>query len=74
MHIKRYNTVKAYLWILTYGTKSHYSLSALQLGRFLKTCFRHSDELIGRLENAGLGYHVDADKTTDKLGKKIFYA
>lgn len=30
---------------------------------------RHSDELIKRLEQAGLGYHVDADKTTDKLGK-----
>ncbi|CAG2252466.1 RNF213 [Mytilus edulis] len=30
---------------------------------------KHSDELIKRLEQAGLGYHVDADKTTDKLGK-----
>ena len=30
--------------------------------------FRHSEELIKRLEQAGLGYHVDADKTTDKLG------
>ncbi|XP_071112725.1 E3 ubiquitin-protein ligase rnf213-alpha-like isoform X2 [Haliotis cracherodii] len=29
---------------------------------------KHSDELIQRLEKAGLGYHVDADKTTDKLG------
>ncbi|VDI37174.1 Hypothetical predicted protein, partial [Mytilus galloprovincialis] len=30
---------------------------------------KHSDELIKRLEQAGLGYHVDADKTTDKLGR-----
>ncbi|XP_070190023.1 E3 ubiquitin-protein ligase rnf213-alpha-like [Littorina saxatilis] len=30
---------------------------------------KHSDELIERLENAGLGYHVDAEKTVDKLGR-----
>jgi hypothetical protein len=30
--------------------------------------FRHSEELIKRLEQAGLGYHVDADKTTDRFG------
>ncbi|PVD28712.1 hypothetical protein C0Q70_11306 [Pomacea canaliculata] len=30
---------------------------------------KHSDELIRRLENAGLGYHIDANKTTDKLGR-----
>ncbi|KAL8623379.1 hypothetical protein ACOMHN_065913 [Nucella lapillus] len=30
---------------------------------------KHSDDLIERLENAGLGYHVDADKTVDKLGR-----
>ncbi|KAK7459431.1 hypothetical protein BaRGS_00038999, partial [Batillaria attramentaria] len=30
---------------------------------------KHSEEMIQRLENAGLGYHVDADKTTDKLGR-----
>ena len=35
----------------------------------LLNIFRHSDQLIERLENAGLGYHVDADKTVDKLGK-----
>ncbi|XP_046558704.1 E3 ubiquitin-protein ligase RNF213-like [Haliotis rubra] len=29
---------------------------------------KHSEELIQRLEKAGLGYHVDADQTTDKLG------
>ncbi|KAK3096790.1 hypothetical protein FSP39_003301 [Pinctada imbricata] len=29
---------------------------------------KHSEELIKRLEQAGLGYHVDADKTTDRLG------
>ncbi|KAL4233165.1 hypothetical protein ACF0H5_007850 [Mactra antiquata] len=30
---------------------------------------KHSDELIKKLEQAGLGYHVDADETTDKLGR-----
>ena len=27
--------------------------------------------MIKRLENAGLGYHVDADKTIDKLGEAV---
>ncbi|KAL5009497.1 hypothetical protein ScPMuIL_011802, partial [Solemya velum] len=30
---------------------------------------KHSGDLIKRLEKAGLGYHVDADKTTDRLGR-----
>lgn len=30
---------------------------------------RHPEELIKKLEQAGLGYHVDADETTDKLGR-----
>ncbi|XP_052243455.1 E3 ubiquitin-protein ligase RNF213-like [Dreissena polymorpha] len=30
---------------------------------------KHPDELIHKLEQAGLGYHVDADETTDKLGR-----
>lgn len=30
--------------------------------------FRHSEDLIKKLEQAGLGYHVEAEKTTDKLG------
>ncbi|KAK3588412.1 hypothetical protein CHS0354_015933 [Potamilus streckersoni] len=30
---------------------------------------KHSEELIIRLEQAGLGYHVDAVKTTDRLGR-----
>ncbi|KAK3585576.1 hypothetical protein CHS0354_036763 [Potamilus streckersoni] len=30
---------------------------------------KHSEALIKRLEQAGLGYHVDADKTTDRLGR-----
>ncbi|VDI80191.1 Hypothetical predicted protein, partial [Mytilus galloprovincialis] len=29
---------------------------------------KHSDELIKRLEQAGLGYHVDASKTADTIG------
>ena len=31
--------------------------------------FRHTDEMIQKLESAGLGYHVKADETTDRLGK-----
>ena len=38
----------------------------------LLNIYRHPDELIERLENAGLGYHVDADKTIDKLGETGF--
>ncbi|CAC5415234.1 RNF213 [Mytilus coruscus] len=30
---------------------------------------KHSEELIKKLEQAGLGYHVDAENTTDKLGR-----
>ncbi|KAK7488216.1 hypothetical protein BaRGS_00020523, partial [Batillaria attramentaria] len=30
---------------------------------------RHTPEMIKRLENAGLGYHVDAEDTVDKLGR-----
>ncbi|XP_062573652.1 E3 ubiquitin-protein ligase rnf213-alpha-like, partial [Saccostrea cucullata] len=47
----------------------------LRLGRSLKIVAacnpykRHSDELIKKLEQAGLGYHVDADKTTDRIGR-----
>jgi len=29
----------------------------------------HSEEMIRKLENAGLGYHIQSDKTLDKLGK-----
>lgn len=31
--------------------------------------YRHSDDMINRLERAGLGYHVNSDETDDKLGK-----
>ncbi|CAC5422253.1 RNF213 [Mytilus coruscus] len=30
---------------------------------------KHKEELIKKLEQAGLGYHVDADKTADRLGR-----
>ncbi|XP_053396356.1 E3 ubiquitin-protein ligase rnf213-alpha-like [Mercenaria mercenaria] len=30
---------------------------------------KHADALIKKLEQAGLGYHVDADETTDRLGR-----
>ncbi|XP_078327262.1 E3 ubiquitin-protein ligase rnf213-alpha-like isoform X2 [Crassostrea virginica] len=30
---------------------------------------KHSDEMIARLEQAGLGYHVNVEETKDKLGR-----
>ena len=35
--------------------------------------FRHTDEMIKKLESAGLGYHVSADETEDKLGSQKFF-
>ena len=32
---------------------------------------RHTDEMIKKLESAGLGYHVSADETEDKLGMEL---
>ena len=37
----------------------------------MSTYFRHSDEMIQRLEQAGLGYRVRAHETKDKLGERI---
>jgi hypothetical protein len=34
-------------------------------------CFRHTKEMIRKLESAGLGYHVSADETEDKLGMML---
>lgn len=34
--------------------------------------FRHTKEMIQKLESAGLGYHVSADQTGDKLGMIFF--
>ena len=34
----------------------------------MKLGFRHSEEMIRKLEHAGLGYHIAAEDTTDKLG------
>ena len=30
--------------------------------------FRHTDDMIHKLESAGLGYHVKADESEDRLG------
>ena len=38
------------------------------------TYFRHSDEMIQRLEQAGLGYRVQAQDTKDKLGESLEYS
>ncbi|KAL3881511.1 hypothetical protein ACJMK2_027943, partial [Sinanodonta woodiana] len=48
------------------------SLDQCQNLKFVAACNpykKHSEDLIKRLEQAGLGYHVDADKTTDRLGR-----
>ena len=31
--------------------------------------YRHTDEMIGKLESAGLGFYVKATETQQKLGK-----
>ena len=33
------------------------------------TCYRHTDEMISKLESAGLGFYVKATETQQKLGK-----
>ncbi|KAK3585575.1 hypothetical protein CHS0354_036762 [Potamilus streckersoni] len=47
-------------------------LDQFQNLKFVAACNpykKHPEALIKRLEQAGLGYHVDADKTTDRLGR-----
>ena len=41
------------------------------VGRLNQSCClaRHTDEMITKLESAGLGYHVKADETTERIGK-----
>lgn len=39
---------------------------------FLKSFCRHSDEMISKLEQAGLGFYVKQEKTADRLGKDCF--
>ena len=36
---------------------------------FLLSCNRHTDEMINKLESAGLGYRVKAEETDDRLGR-----
>ncbi|KAL3881514.1 hypothetical protein ACJMK2_027946, partial [Sinanodonta woodiana] len=48
------------------------SLHQCQNLKFVAACNpyrKHSETMIKRLEQAGLGYHVDADKTRDRLGR-----
>ena len=33
---------------------------------------RHTDDMIHKLESAGLGYHVKTDQSEDRLGMKQF--
>ena len=35
----------------------------------MKNFGRHTDEMIQKLESAGLGYHVTAEETAERLGK-----
>ena len=32
---------------------------------------RHTDDMIHKLESAGLGYHVKTDESEDRLGMKL---
>lgn len=41
----------------------------IQNSQSILIIYRHSDDMINRLERAGLGYHVNSDETDDKLGK-----
>ena len=34
-------------------------------------CCRHTDDMIHKLESAGLGYHVKTDESEDRLGMKL---
>ena len=44
--------------------------AAKQHKALLRTlCFRHTEEMIKKLESAGLGYHVRADETEERLGR-----
>ena len=33
---------------------------------------RHTDDMIHKLESAGLGYHVRADGSEDRLGRRRY--
>ena len=47
-----------------------FSFAAKQLKALMRTlCCRHTDEMIEKLESAGLGYHVRADETEERLGR-----
>lgn len=35
--------------------------------------FRHTDDMIQKLREAGLGYSVDEENTTEKFGKRLMY-
>ena len=34
--------------------------------------FRHTESMISKLESAGLGYHVDAASTYEKIGESSY--
>ena len=54
-----------YLQVFQNRLKSWKNHAPTQFGFY---CFRHTKEMIKKLESAGLGYHVSADETEDKLG------
>ena len=53
---------------LKFVKKGWYALLKKFFQVCLIICFRHTEEMIQKLESAGLGYHVSADETEDKLG------
>ena len=53
------------------GQKIWHILIILSLTACGHSCYRHTDEMIGKLESAGLGFYVKATETQQKLGKQL---
>ncbi|XP_071951998.1 E3 ubiquitin-protein ligase rnf213-alpha-like [Antedon mediterranea] len=51
------------------GQKIDFKGSGLKIVAACNPYKRHTEEMIERLEAAGLGYHIKASKTTDRLGR-----
>ena len=51
--------------------KMKFGIFSLMVEKLL-SC-RHTDDMIHKLESAGLGYHVKTDESEDRLGMKSFF-
>ena len=45
-----------------------YILFIATYNRFLMHNYRHTENMVNKLESAGLGYHVSASQTYEKIG------